>query len=119
MPIAVLPHEKDYLNRLPSTRRYTKSYMHRDTVSFVVVTPLTDFVITTSVDGVVKFWKKQAIGIEFVKQYRSHIGPITSISVSTDGSMFVSASSDRTVKVYDVVNFGKCFSSLGLTSRSI
>ena len=102
----VLPHEKAYLDRLPSSTRYTKSFMHRDTLTYVTVTPLTDFIITTSVDGAVKFWKKQAVGIEFVKQYRGHLGPVTSVSVSADGSMFVSASSDRTVKIFDVVNFG-------------
>jgi peptidylprolyl isomerase domain and WD repeat-containing protein 1 len=102
----VLPHEKAYLDRLPSSIRYTKSFMHRDTLSFVTVTPFTDFIITTSVDGVVKFWKKQASGIEFVKDYRGHLGPVTSISVSADGSTFASASSDKTVKIFDVVNFG-------------
>jgi peptidylprolyl isomerase domain and WD repeat-containing protein 1 len=102
----VLPHEKAYLDRLPSSVRYTKSLMHRDTLSFVTVTPFTDFIITTSADGVVKFWKKQASGIEFVKDYRGHLGPVTSISVSADGSTFASASSDKTVKIFDVVNFG-------------
>ena len=86
----VLAHEKAYLDRLPSSSRYTKSFMHRDTLAYVTVTPFTDFVITTSVDGVVKFWKKQAVGIEFVKQYRGHLGPVTSVSVSADGTIFVS-----------------------------
>lgn len=34
----------------------------------------TDFIITTSVDGFLKFWKKTDQGVEFVKQYRSHLG---------------------------------------------
>ena len=104
--MTVLAHEKAYLDRLPSSARYTKSFMHRDTLSFVTVTPFTDFIITTSVDGVVKLWKKQAVGIEFVRQYRGHLGPVTSVSVSADGSIFVSASSDKTVKIFDVINFG-------------
>lgn len=33
-----------------------------------------DFIITTSADGYLKFWKKTDHGIEFVKQYRSHLG---------------------------------------------
>jgi len=111
---AVLPHEKVYLDRLPSSSRYTKSFMHRDTLSYVTVTPFTDFIITTSVDGVVKFWKKQAVGIEFVKQYRGHLGPVTAVSVSADGTMFVSASSDKTVKIFDVVNFGMLSRNIGL-----
>ncbi len=36
----------------------------------------TDFIITTSVDGHIKFWKKQPRGIEFVKQYRAHLGSV-------------------------------------------
>lgn len=35
----------------------------------------TDFVITASQDGHVKFWKKREDeGIEFVKHFRSHLG---------------------------------------------
>src|ERR1700730_5236791 len=79
--------------------------MHRDTLAYITVTPSTDFIVTTSVDGVVKFWKKQAIGIEFVKQYRGHLGPVSTVSVSADGSLFASASNDKTVKIFDVVNF--------------
>jgi len=83
--------------------------MHRDTLAYVTLTPYTDFIITTSVDGVVKFWKKQAIGIEFVKQFRGHLGPVSTVTVSADGTLFVSASSDKTVKVFDVINFGSAF----------
>ena len=34
----------------------------------------TDFVVTGSQDGHVKFWKKQVEGIEFVKHFRAHLG---------------------------------------------
>lgn len=34
----------------------------------------TDFIITASHDGHVKFWKKIEEGIEFVKHFRSHLG---------------------------------------------
>jgi len=34
----------------------------------------TDFIITASCDGHVKFWKKETEGIEFVKHFRSHLG---------------------------------------------
>ena len=36
----------------------------------------TDFFITGSTDGHLKFWKKQETGIEFVKHYRSHLGAV-------------------------------------------
>lgn len=34
----VLPHEKLYLEHLPSADRYSKSFMHRDVINFVVMT---------------------------------------------------------------------------------
>jgi len=34
---AVLPYEQVYLDNLPSASMYEKSYMHRETVSFVGV----------------------------------------------------------------------------------
>lgn len=100
----VLPHERLYLDHLPSADRYYKSFMHRDVINFTVVTK-TDFVVTTSVDGVVKIWKKQETGIEFVKQYRAHLMPIVGVSASADGQLFATVSEDGTAKVFDVVNF--------------
>ena len=61
--------------------------------------------ITTSVDGHVKFWKKQESGIEFVKHFRSHLGVIVSADVSPDGMSFCTASVDMGLKVFDVINF--------------
>lgn len=80
--------------------------MHRDTLSAVLITPGTHFVLTASCDGHVKFWKKQEQGIEFVKHYRAHLAPVVALSCSADGSLAASISSDGTAKVYDVVNFG-------------
>ena len=34
----------------------------------------TDFLITASKDGILKFWKKNLSGIEFVKQFKAHTG---------------------------------------------
>lgn len=34
----------------------------------------TDFIVTASCDGHIKFWKKQEEGIEFVKHFRAHLG---------------------------------------------
>jgi peptidylprolyl isomerase domain and WD repeat-containing protein 1 len=45
------------LGNLPSGENYEKSFMHRDVVTHVLVTP-TDFIITASQDGHIKFWKK-------------------------------------------------------------
>ena len=102
----VLPAEALYLKHLPSASRYYKSFMHRDPVCRADVTPHpTNFVITASIDGHVKFWKKQEEGIEFVKHYRAHLGPIVGTSVSADGALYASISTDGSVKVFDVANF--------------
>ncbi|RYP62527.1 hypothetical protein DL769_007269 [Monosporascus sp. CRB-8-3] len=101
----VLPYEKLYISALPKSARYSKSLMHKEQLSFVNVTPLTDFLITSSVDGVVKFWKKIAQGIEFVKEFKAHQGEIRSVSVSQDGRSFATAGADKTVKIFDVITF--------------
>ena len=103
----VLPYEKLYISALPSSQRYSKSLMHKEQLSFVTFTPITDFLITSSMDGVVKFWKKGAVGIESVKEFRAHAGEIRAVSVSSDGRSFATAGSDKTVKIFDVVTFGK------------
>jgi len=79
--------------------------MHRDPLCFTTFTPFTDFLITSSIDGVVKFWKKDFGGIEFVKEFKAHDGEIRSVSVSVDGRSFATAGVDRTVKIFDVITF--------------
>jgi peptidylprolyl isomerase domain and WD repeat-containing protein 1 len=101
----ILPYEKLYVSALPQSTRYSKSLMHKEQLSFVTMTPLTDFLITSSIDGAVKFWKKGLDGIEFVKEFRAHIGEIKSVSVSADGRSFATAGVDKTVKIFDVVTF--------------
>ncbi|KAL9711194.1 Peptidyl-prolyl cis-trans isomerase cyp15 [Leucoagaricus gongylophorus] len=100
----VLPHERLYLEHLPNTEQYYKSFMHRDVINYCTMTK-TGFLITTSVDGHLKLWKKQEAGIEFVKHYRAHLTPITGVSASADGQLFATVSEDKTAKVFDVVNF--------------
>lgn len=101
----VLPYEKLYTSALPTSARYSKSLMHKEQLSFVLWTPLTEFLITTSVDGVVKFWKKVAQGIEFVKEFKAHQGDIRSVSVSADGRSFATAGADKSLKIFDVITF--------------
>ncbi|EPS60312.1 hypothetical protein M569_14491, partial [Genlisea aurea] len=110
LPAAVLKRkrplrfERNYLDSLPSANMYEKSYMHRDVVTHVAVSAA-DFFISGSADGHLKFWKKQAIGIEFAKHFRSHLGPIEGLSVSVDGTLCCTISNDRSVKIYDVFNY--------------
>ncbi|XP_006899443.1 PREDICTED: peptidylprolyl isomerase domain and WD repeat-containing protein 1 [Elephantulus edwardii] len=100
----VLEFERVYLDNLPSASMYERSYMHRDVITHVVCTK-TDFIITASHDGHVKFWKKIEEGIEFVKHFRSHLGVIESIAVSSEGALLCSVGDDKAMKVFDVVNF--------------
>jgi peptidylprolyl isomerase domain and WD repeat-containing protein 1 len=55
--------------------------------------------------GHLKFWKKKPAGIEFAKHFRSHLGPIEGLAVSADGLLCCTISNDRSVKIYDVVNY--------------
>ncbi|KAL8890237.1 MAG: hypothetical protein Q9215_002576 [Flavoplaca cf. flavocitrina] len=100
-----LPYEKLYLDALPSSQRYSKSLMHKDQLSFLTFTPYTDFLVTSSIDGVVKFWKKVAVGIEAVKEFKAHVGEIKSVSVSQDGRSYATAGADKTIKIFDVITF--------------
>ena len=97
-----LAHESLYLSALPNASRYHQSFMHRSAINYVCVTPFTSFVVTTSTDGHLKFWKKQEVGIEFVKHYRAHLGVITAVACSADGGILASAGNDKSIKVFDV-----------------
>jgi peptidylprolyl isomerase domain and WD repeat-containing protein 1 len=97
--------EAAYLAALPSAELYEKSYMHRDAVTHVLWTPRTDFLVTGSCDGVVKFWKKVPGGVEYAKAYRAHMGPLVALAVSCDGQRLASVGDDSTVKFFDVINF--------------
>ena len=69
----------------------------------------TDFLITASIDGHVKFWKKQETGIEFVKHFRAHLGKVVGMATSSDGLLLCTVSDDKSMKVFDIVNFGEQF----------
>ena len=100
-----LPYEKQYIAALPTGIRYSKSLMHKEQLSFCTFTPHTDFLITSSVDGYVKFWKKTSGGVEFVKEYKAHDGEITCVAVSADGRSYATLGEDATIKIFDVVTF--------------
>ena len=101
----ILHFEDQYLKALPLSSMYEKSYMHRDTVTHVAAAEATDFLITASIDGHIKFWKKGDTDVEFAKEFKAHLGPITGLAVSLDGSLCASISTDKTVKVFDVATF--------------
>ncbi|DAZ96322.1 TPA: hypothetical protein N0F65_008446 [Lagenidium giganteum] len=100
-----LQFEEVFVKNLPSADMYERSYMHRDVVTHVRVAPETQFIITASKDGHVKFWKKMAQGIEFVKHYKAHLGAILGLAVSADGLRLCTTSTDQHIKFYDVLGF--------------
>ncbi|XP_014246234.1 peptidylprolyl isomerase domain and WD repeat-containing protein 1 [Cimex lectularius] len=93
-----------YYRNLPSSESYEKSYMHRDVITHIKFTK-TNFLITASVDGAIKFWKKMERGIEFVKHFKAHIGMITSIASNYNGSLLASAGVDKDIKIFDILSF--------------
>jgi hypothetical protein len=54
-----------YASYLPSSDYYERSYMHRDILTHLIVTT-TDFLITASQDGHIKFWK--ILTPDYIKQ---------------------------------------------------
>ena len=92
------------LARLPSAEMYEKSYMHREWVTHVLVTA-SDFGITASRDGQLKFWKKMQTGIEFVKHFRAHLAPFSGVDASVDGTLLATTAADGGLKVFDVLSF--------------
>lgn len=134
---------------LPDSPHYERSFMHRDTITALEFAKPTNFLITGSTDGHIKFWKKKdkalasaadaeagrstgaatnnskdllakakaasqsgkdltflGESIEFVKQYRAHIGSIDHLVLSYDEALAVSCCShEQAVKIFDVLNF--------------
>jgi peptidylprolyl isomerase domain and WD repeat-containing protein 1 len=98
-------YEPLYLENLPKADYYEHSYMHRDQVTHVVVSKLTEFIITGSSDGHVKFWKKMMKTIEFVKHYQAHLGAIHDMALSSDQKLLATTSIDKMVKVFEIIGF--------------
>uniref|UniRef100_A0A7E4ZZR6 peptidylprolyl isomerase n=1 Tax=Panagrellus redivivus TaxID=6233 RepID=A0A7E4ZZR6_PANRE len=105
-PVKTLKFEETYLRALPRATQYEKSFMHRDTVSHVFATQ-TDFIITASIDGHLKFWKKiHREGVEFVKHFRCYLHAFSDIAVNHNGTLMATVcTEEKTVKIFDVVNF--------------
>ena len=43
---------------MPCAQKYERSYMHKDQINHIVISDKHEYIITISVDGFVKFWKK-------------------------------------------------------------
>ena len=94
------------MNYLPMTNNYSISYLQSDIIDNIFCTSKTDFIFTTSNDGVIQFWKKIPRGIEFVKKFKAQLNKITGLSINKDGSMLCTCShKDLFIKIFDIINF--------------
>jgi peptidylprolyl isomerase domain and WD repeat-containing protein 1 len=100
-----LENESVYLASLPSATAYEKSYMHRDVITHIVIARDEDFILTGSIDGHIKLWKKMSTGIEFVKHFVAHIGKLHCLQISGDGKKLVSSGADRMIKIFEIASF--------------
>jgi peptidylprolyl isomerase domain and WD repeat-containing protein 1 len=116
----VLKNPEVYMDNLPKGEMYEKSFMHRDTVILAVSSLKTGFIITGSIDGHIKFWKKQFEGMEFVKHYRAHIGALTGMVLSQEGRLLATIGEDSALKLFDVSGFDMtCMIKLGFKALAI
>ena len=110
-PAAVSACARRALLELPSADMYEKSYMHREWITHIVTTA-SDFLVTASRDGHLKFWKKLQTGIqfirphptpgiEFIKHFRAHMGAFSGVAASHDGTLLATAAADQGLKVFD------------------
>ncbi|KAI6179310.1 Cyclophilin-type peptidyl-prolyl cis-trans isomerase-15 [Aphelenchoides besseyi] len=98
--------EETYLRAIPASKQYEKSFMHRDYITHAIATS-TDFIITASRDGHLKFWKKKhGEGVEFVKHFKCHLHGFADLSVNHNGTLLVTiCTEDKSAKIFDVTNF--------------
>ncbi len=107
--LKVLPHEDVFLKALPCSPRYVKSYMHKETITQILVSTKRETIISASIDGVIKFWKRplndESAVIEYVKGIKAHSSEISLIKMSRDNAMIVTFSrGEQAVKIYDLVS---------------
>ena len=94
------------LAKMPTGKRYEKSFMHRETVSYLLVSGKHDMVFTASDDGYLKFWKKGQVVIEFVKTFRAHLHRITGMALTPNEQRLVTVcQEEQSIKLFDVPNF--------------
>ena len=94
------------LAKMPTGKRYEKSFMHRDVVSYILTSQKHGMVFTGSVDGYLKFWKKGQVGIEFIKMFRAHLHKITGVALTPNEQRIATVCElEQSVKLFDVLNF--------------
>ncbi|GMH53752.1 hypothetical protein TrST_g8075 [Triparma strigata] len=84
--------------------------MHRTPLHSLHLSSSSGMLLTTSSDGIVKFWKRtgDVDSFEFVKSYKSHTEGISTSCISkgtTGGSTAATIGGDGVIKLYDMSQF--------------
>lgn len=71
----------------------------------VLASSKVNHVVTVSVDGHVKLWRKVFRLIDFSKHFRAHTGIITCAAFNESHERLITVSpADRTLKIFDILN---------------
>ena len=91
------------LDNLPLAELYERSYMHKEAVNHVIAATKMNCLVTISIDGHVKIWKKVFSLIEFGKHFRAHAGFITCAAINIGHERMITVSpADKTIKIFDL-----------------
>ena len=95
------------LSLLPISPNYSRSYMHRDQIHSIHPAGNLGMLLTLSLDGVAKFWKRTgtADSLEFVKSYQAHVGTIAAATATHNGTTMASVGGDGQIKIYAMETF--------------
>lgn len=72
------------LENLPCADLYERSYMHKENLIIVLASSKSNYIITVSIDGHVKLWRKIFRLIDFAKHFRAHTGIVTCAALNTN-----------------------------------
>lgn len=98
--------ETNLLDNLPVGEYYEKSYAHSETISQVLVKRSSDLIISISIDGVIKFWKKGFRLIDYFKTFKAHSGTVLSAKIAeTSNRLYTTSVVDKTTKIFDLSTF--------------
>ena len=75
-------------------------YLIQDAITDVKFSPLGNQIASASKDETVKIWTNNSEGNSFT--IKAHNAPIRSVNYSFDGQLILTASDDKSVKVYRI-----------------
>ncbi|KAJ4476001.1 WD40-repeat-containing domain protein [Lentinula edodes] len=101
----VFAHEKLYLDQLPHIEQYYKSFMHRDTINFYLVTKYNRFTYHNICDGQLKLWKNKILALNLSNITVRILALLPASQQVRMSKCWNTVSDDGNAKVFDVVNF--------------